>query len=149
MKARWSERSRLMASMVYDAGEHSGSALRENQVKRPAAYKKFYIYIHYKIANIQRRISLAHERFPATRHAGCMEPVRNTQKKDGRFIQSRNPVKMQVLRLPNCRELEKGANRVVGDAACKMSLPRRLLRRLARIASLHSINDGCKLKAHP
>jgi hypothetical protein len=31
---------------------------------------------------------------------------------------------MQVLRLPNCRELEKGANRVVGDAACKMSLPK-------------------------
>jgi len=108
-----------MASMVYDAREHSGSALRENQLKRPAAYKKFYIY-----ATIQRRISLAHERFPATRHAGCMEPVRNTQKKDGRFIQSRNPVKMQVLRLPDCRELEKGANRVVGDAACKMSLPK-------------------------
>jgi hypothetical protein len=104
--------------MVYDARQHSGSALRENQLKRPAAYKKLYIY-----NTKSRPFNVASASL--TRHAGCMEPVRNTQKKDGRFIQSRNPVKMQVLPLPNCRELEKkGANRVVGDAACKMSLPK-------------------------
>jgi hypothetical protein len=86
MKARWSERSRLMASMVYDAREHSGSTLRENQVKRPASYKKLYIY------NTKSRpfnVASAWLMKGSPPHA---TPA--AQKKDGRFIQSRNPVKM-------------------------------------------------------